>query len=225
MTTTVTTQAPGWYPDPAGGPSQRWWDGSQWTNLAPTPTPPKRKRIWLRVLVVVVVLFGLMVGGCTALLGSAAKSVSDDADKVAAGGVSTGVGSKDASADVGTPTLLAPDAIGVSYVEVPITNNSSGRSNYWVDLTIETADGATQLDTTSIIVNGLEAGQSTTGKGLVMSEDLTNAKVRITKVQRTAVQLKLAARRCPPFGAGIRHFRGPTRALPATTLPHRTPAA
>jgi hypothetical protein len=22
----------GWYPDPAGGAQQRWWDGAQWTN-------------------------------------------------------------------------------------------------------------------------------------------------------------------------------------------------
>src|SRR5215217_4914332 len=100
MTTTDTTQAPGWYPDPAGGPSQRWWAGSQWGNLAPAPTPPKRKRIWLRVLVVVVALFALMVGGCTALIGSAANSVSDDADRVAAGGVSTCIGAKAATADV-----------------------------------------------------------------------------------------------------------------------------
>lgn len=23
---------PAWYPDPAGGPQQRWWDGTQWTE-------------------------------------------------------------------------------------------------------------------------------------------------------------------------------------------------
>jgi hypothetical protein len=23
--------APGWYPDPAGGPAERWWDGLAWT--------------------------------------------------------------------------------------------------------------------------------------------------------------------------------------------------
>jgi len=37
---------PGWYPDPAGGPGQRWWDGYAWTDatvqpeVAPSPPPP-----------------------------------------------------------------------------------------------------------------------------------------------------------------------------------------
>jgi hypothetical protein len=36
---------PGWYPDPAGGPGQRWWDGYAWTGstalpaVAPPPPP------------------------------------------------------------------------------------------------------------------------------------------------------------------------------------------
>jgi Domain of unknown function (DUF4328)/Protein of unknown function (DUF2510) len=39
--------SPGWYPDPAGGPGQRWWDGYAWTEatvlperLPPPPPPP-----------------------------------------------------------------------------------------------------------------------------------------------------------------------------------------
>lgn len=28
----MTTPAPGWYPDPAGGDGSRWWDGAQWTE-------------------------------------------------------------------------------------------------------------------------------------------------------------------------------------------------
>ncbi len=28
--------APGWYPDPGGGPEQRYWDGSRWME----PLPP-----------------------------------------------------------------------------------------------------------------------------------------------------------------------------------------
>jgi hypothetical protein len=39
---------PGWYPDPAGGPGQRWWDGYAWTDATvqpevppPPPAPPQ----------------------------------------------------------------------------------------------------------------------------------------------------------------------------------------
>ncbi|HUC05772.1 MAG TPA: DUF4328 domain-containing protein [Acidimicrobiales bacterium] len=31
---------PGWYPDPAGGPGQRWWDGYAWTEAVVLPEPP-----------------------------------------------------------------------------------------------------------------------------------------------------------------------------------------
>lgn len=31
---------PGWYPDPAGGPGQRWWDGYAWTDATVVPQQP-----------------------------------------------------------------------------------------------------------------------------------------------------------------------------------------
>ncbi len=31
---------PGWYPDPAGGPGKRWWDGYAWTDATVLPQPP-----------------------------------------------------------------------------------------------------------------------------------------------------------------------------------------
>jgi hypothetical protein len=31
---------PGWYPDPAGGPGQRWWDGYAWTDATALPQVP-----------------------------------------------------------------------------------------------------------------------------------------------------------------------------------------
>lgn len=38
----ATPQAPlpGWYPDPSGGPGLRYWDGREWTIVAPAGTPP-----------------------------------------------------------------------------------------------------------------------------------------------------------------------------------------
>jgi hypothetical protein len=33
---------PGWYPDPAGMPTRQYWEGRQWTNLAPSTPPPKK---------------------------------------------------------------------------------------------------------------------------------------------------------------------------------------
>lgn len=33
---TSPQSAPGWYPDPSGGPEQRYWDGQQW-QASPAP--------------------------------------------------------------------------------------------------------------------------------------------------------------------------------------------
>ena len=53
---------------------------------------------------------------------------------------------------------------------------------------IESADAVTQLDTTSVIMSDLAAGQSTTAKSTpVTTESIpTDAVVRITKIKRTA---------------------------------------
>jgi hypothetical protein len=38
---------PGWYPDPAGGPGQRWWDGYAWSDAVTQPTvPPPPPEPW-----------------------------------------------------------------------------------------------------------------------------------------------------------------------------------
>jgi hypothetical protein len=37
---------PGWYPDPAGGPGQRWWDGYAWTEATVLPQHPPPPPTW-----------------------------------------------------------------------------------------------------------------------------------------------------------------------------------
>lgn len=41
----MTTQLPpaGWYPDPAGQASFRYWDGQRWTDGPPPPTPEEKR--------------------------------------------------------------------------------------------------------------------------------------------------------------------------------------
>jgi hypothetical protein len=36
MTDTPSLPPAGWYPDPSGGPGQRYWDGTAWTEPPPT---------------------------------------------------------------------------------------------------------------------------------------------------------------------------------------------
>ena len=40
MNYSAPTPPAGWYPDPSGGPGQRYFDGHEWTVMAPPPPPP-----------------------------------------------------------------------------------------------------------------------------------------------------------------------------------------
>lgn len=49
MTDATTPATPaGWYPDPAGGPRSRWWDGQQWTEHYQEPYSPAAAAAALR---------------------------------------------------------------------------------------------------------------------------------------------------------------------------------
>ena len=98
-------------------------------------------------------------------------------------------GDEDEVDDLGAPVMDAPDAIGVSYIHIPVTNNSSKASSYMIDVAVESADGATQYETTIATLSGVEAGQAASAEGMVAwgaDPAPADATVRITTVQRTA---------------------------------------
>lgn len=138
----------------------------------------RKKRWWLAGIVVLLVVIVAASSG-----GGSDKPTNDNGD------VSKGLGTKDATGDIGTVTLLPADSIGVRYVEITVTNHSSKRSNYIVQFSLESPDGATRYDDGLVTVQNLEPGQSTTEKGIGATDggDIPDtAVVKLKTVSRTA---------------------------------------
>ena len=150
---------------------------------------PKKRHVfrWLLLgVVAIVVIVGI------AAAGKKTKSAAPASPSSApAGGsvttVSKGIGARDASKDVSNLAIADPDAIGIRYVSAKVTNNSSKRSNYFIEVAIESADGKTQIDTTTLVVSNLEPGQSTDTKSPATTKDVpADAKVTLKSVTRLA---------------------------------------
>ncbi len=65
----------GWYPDPAGGGGQRWWDGSAWAQQAVgpmgyrmPPPPPTATNGWAAASLVLGVLWLCGLGSIAAVI-------------------------------------------------------------------------------------------------------------------------------------------------------------
>lgn len=106
---TQPTPAPGWYPDPAGGPGQRYWDGAVWRDAAPAAPNPypaapaapaaKKRKLWPWLVGGLVVLLALAAMG-----GKGSKdtpSVTANAPSASAPAAAPGGDAKDAAAPAG----------------------------------------------------------------------------------------------------------------------------
>jgi hypothetical protein len=81
------TQAtpPGWYPDPEGGPGQRYFDGTIWTEHRAADqqaqpqyvymSAPTKKPVWPWVLGAIFLVIFLGVAGCVAFVGGVASNI------------------------------------------------------------------------------------------------------------------------------------------------------
>jgi hypothetical protein len=139
-----------------------------------------KKRLWLAAAVIVVIAVAI------ASSGGGKNEASGDSSAGSDNGISAGLGSQDASGDVTNLDCGAPDAIGITYPKVTVTNNSSKASDYVITLVAESADGATKYDETPVFITNLQPGQTMTEEGMFTSELPSGAVCKVTEVQRTA---------------------------------------
>ena len=159
----------------------------EWGAQPPTPNP-KKKRPIMRVV-------GLVIGGLL-VVGVVTSAMSGDNQPQATGsqtsteapakakegsGVSSGLGTKDASADV--KIVAFTEGEFSSEVDLLITNHSEGRSDYYVELSLTDASG-TNVGWTNAVAMAVEPGQKAKVTAPVVEDGAVKAKVH--EVQRTA---------------------------------------
>ena len=134
-----------------------------------SPQPRARGRGCLVALAIVAGLSVLLVLVAAALLARA----SDSADRER----------RREAADVEL-TDCVPTGAGFMASTVRITNHSSKRSNYVVDVVFESADGSRQLAARTIVVNDLEPGQATQQEAGTLTPSPRRFDCRVSQVQR-----------------------------------------
>ena len=127
--------------------------------------------------------FILLIVVISAFASTSPTSKNNDIAKESKGGVTTGLGSKDATGDV-TLGAYTPDDFGGS-VAVTIKNNSEKRSNYSIDLSAESEDGKIQYGTSSVYVSNLDPGMTTIEKGQFFDKLEPGAIIKAKTIQRT----------------------------------------
>jgi hypothetical protein len=89
-----------------------------------------------------------------------AKGALPRTQKTGLGPTSRSVGAKDASRDVKLSAIRVDAKLGTPWAEVTLTNNTTKRSNYIVDLRITAPGGGTELDAAMVSAPGLAPGRT-----------------------------------------------------------------
>lgn len=176
-------------------------------NYGPPPQQPygpppgfklKRKKrfyqrfwlFWVPVIIVIIIIASVSASGGGS---SGSNNAADNSGPSSTPnpGVSKGIASKDASADVKLGHLKAKKILGqVSYYYAPVTvtNHSSKRSDYVITVALESANGKKQIDTADVLIQNLEPGQSKSDEGDFLTTDKvpTGAKLVLQEVERTS---------------------------------------
>jgi hypothetical protein len=111
------------------------------------------------------------IGSCVALV-VAVDDASDDVTESEA----------DEARDVGEPECKVDDA-GFMQATMQVTNNSSKRSNYTIEVTFENP-GGDQIDTGAALVSALEPDQSTAATAQTLTQPPGDFTCRIVDIER-----------------------------------------
>jgi hypothetical protein len=136
-------------PSGYGPPPVPGYGPPPWYGPPPSSSSGTNVLVWVLVAIGVVVLLGM--GACVALV-VAVGEVAEDVDRSAAA-------ERAAEADDVAATRCRTDAGEPLAAEVEVTNDSSERSNYTIDVAFESA-GGDQIETGFGFVSALEPGQS-----------------------------------------------------------------
>lgn len=146
-----------WYPPPAPPPPSTPPPGS-----APPPAQRSGMSGCLKAFLIVLAVGAVLgLGSCVALAVLVDDAAEDVEEQLAEE-------EEREARDLGDVSCTVDDA-GFMVADIPVTNNSSERSNYSIEVTFEGADGS-QLDTGLAPVESLEPGQSTTARAQTLTE-------------------------------------------------------
>jgi len=144
----------------------------------------KKKRFWALGIIGVIIIVSV-----TSQNGSDTTSSNNNSpstNNLTSDTIGTGLGSSDATGDIDSIDCGTPDAIGVSYPTVKVTNRSSKASTYFITIVAESSDGSVLHDTTIISIMSLQPNQTTTEKGIFTKEIPSGSICKISEIQRTA---------------------------------------
>jgi hypothetical protein len=130
----------------------------------------------------------LGVAAAAVVVGCAAGTGQTDTSGSSTTSIGKGLGSQSAVGDVKIAPWKRDSALGIVTAKVTVTNHSHKRSDYIVDLTLESADGLTQFSTAPVLVSGLNPGQATVQDADFFSATSlvpADAVVRVQTIERT----------------------------------------
>jgi hypothetical protein len=178
-------EAPGRYIPPANDNTQP----PGWAAPPPPPQPvppvPPKKSHKLRNTLLGIVGLIVAIAVATTAAGGSKHSGSSNSGSLNSG-VSQGVASQNATGDVTLGPVQAADALGIRYETVTVFNHSSKRSDYMIDVAVQSADGKTQYDTGTALINNVDPGQTASDRVMFTNHIPAGAKIVLKTVERTA---------------------------------------